>query len=126
MSQELFVPSEYAMLFFELFEGSSDAVFITRLTDAVLLDANASFLSLFALSRGLAIGRSVLELGLWVRTGDWQSYLTALRDAGKVKGYPARFRNRWGEEFTLALSSTLAQLRGEPVIMGIGTVVRPG
>ncbi len=115
MSQELFVPSEYAMLFFELFEGSSDAVFITRLTDAVLLDANASFLSLFALSRGLAIGRSVLELGLWVRTGDWQSYLTALRDAGKG-----------GEEFTLALSSTLAQLRGEPVIMGIGTVVRPG
>jgi PAS domain-containing protein len=98
-------------------------VFILRLSDGVLLDANEAFLSLCGLSRRDTVGRSTVELGLWVRPEDSSAYVAAVQQGRRVNKHPARFRSRWSEEFTLRLSSTVATLRGEEVILGVGTVV---
>lgn len=125
MAQEPYLSSDYADLFFDLFEDSSDAVFIVRAGDGVIIDANEAFLSLSGLTRHQAIGHSALELGLWVRPSDRIEYVKTLKEQRRVKGYWVRFRNPWrSDEFTLALSSTLTRLRGDDVILGIGRVVR--
>ena len=126
VAQAPFESADYVDLFFDLFETSSDAVYITRAADGVLLAANESALSLFAMDTTSAYGRSTVELGIWVRPADRVEFVTALRCTGRVRGYPVRFRNRHSEEFTLDLSATMARLRGEDVILGVGVLEHGG
>ena len=121
--QTPFVPAEYVSLFFHLFENSSDVVFLVRVRDRVLVDVNGSMLSLFGLTREEAIGRAVDSLGVMVRREELDDIV---REAttGPMERRPVRFRSRSSEEFTLELSATLTQLRGEDVILGIGTLER--
>jgi hypothetical protein len=51
MEQALFSSSDYVQLFFDLFEASSDAVYIVRMSDGVVLDANASAVSMWGRAR---------------------------------------------------------------------------
>src|SRR6476646_3348798 len=122
MEQAPYSPTDYVALFFDLFETSSDAVYITRVGDGVLLDANDSALSLFGYTRAEAIGHSTQELGLWANLNDRQAFLDAMKLEGRLRGYAVRFRTKWSEEFTLELSATPAQMRGEDVILGVGVL----
>src|SRR5512132_3144340 len=92
MEQAPFSSSEYVQLFFDLFEISSDAVYIIRLSDGVLLDANESALSMWGRARASVIGHSTLELGLWATPGEREAFIEHVRGAGRVHGYPVRFR----------------------------------
>jgi len=125
MSQPVpFQASEYLELFYEVFEVSSDAIFITRVDDGVILDANDSALSLFGYGRAEAIGHSAIELGLWVSGNDRDELIAALRDKGVVRRHPVRFRTKWSEEFSMAISAKIAQLRGDDVLLGVGVLQR--
>jgi PAS domain-containing protein len=124
MMEMPFVPAEYVSLFFNLFENSSDVVFLARVRDRVVLDANGATLSMFKLTREEAIGRSADELAVLVRPNELDDLLHEVTATGKMGRRPVRFRTRWSEEFTLELSATLAHLRGEDVILGIGTLPR--
>jgi PAS domain S-box-containing protein len=124
MEQSPFSSSEYVQLFFDLFETSSDAVYIIRASDGIVLDANESALSMWGVGRGSAIGRTTLELGLWATHRERESFIQTLRETGRVRGFPVRFRTPWSEEFTVNLSATLAHLRGEDVILGVGVLAR--
>ncbi len=74
-------------MFFELFEHSSDAVWIARLEDGVLYAANAAFRKMFGLSLPESIRRSTLELGLWVEPSDRNTLVGGLCRAGRVDRY---------------------------------------
>lgn len=113
---------DYVELFYDIFEVSSDAIFITRVDDGVILDANHSALSLFGYHRSEAIGHSTLELGLWATPGEREGVLEALQAKGLVRRYPVRFRTKWSEEFSMILSAKLAKLRGDDVVLGVGVL----
>lgn len=121
--QAPFVPAEYVSLFFHLFENSSDVVFLVRVRDRVLVDVNGSMLSMFGLTREEVIGRDVDSLGVLARREEFDDIV---REAttGPMERRPVRFRTRSSEEFTLELSATVTQLRGDDVILGIGTLER--
>jgi PAS domain S-box-containing protein len=118
-----FVAADYVELFFDLFEDSSDLVYLTRLSDGTVLDANDSALDAFGLQRGLAIGRTTTELGIWVDRHARCEYLDAVRVSGRVKGYVARMRDYDRREFTVSMSGNLVRLRGEEVVLGVGRVI---
>lgn len=122
VAQAPFESADYVDLFFDLFETSSDAVFITRADDGVVLAANETALSLFGLDTTSAYGRSTIDLGIWEQPTDRATFITALRGTGRLRGYPVRFRNRCREAFRLDLSATMAHLRGEDVILGVGAL----
>jgi PAS domain S-box-containing protein len=125
MEQALFSSAEYIELFFDVFETSSDAIYITRVDDGVILDANDTALSLFGFVRSEAMGHCKLELGLWARPADRAAFIEALRAKGRVRRYPVRLRTKSSEEFTLELSATATHLRGEEVILGVGVLPKP-
>jgi PAS domain S-box-containing protein len=118
-----FQPTDYVRLFFELFEFSSDAVWITRLEDGYVYEANGAFLSLFGLSRRRVIGRSTVDLGLWARPHDRDAIVRKLRESGRIERYHVRLRKTWSEEFTMSLSEVMVPWRGEQVILAVGTVL---
>jgi PAS domain S-box-containing protein len=124
VGQAPFSSSEYVELFFDLFEASSDAVYIIRLSDGVVLDANESALSLWGVKRGSAIGRTTQELGLWARPSDRDDFIETLRATGRVRRYPVRFQTPWSEEYTVELSATISHLRGEEVALGVAIIAR--
>jgi PAS domain S-box-containing protein len=125
MEQALFSSSDYVQLFFDLFEASSDAVYIVRMSDGVVLDANASAVSMWGRARDSVIGHSTLELGLWAIPEEREAFIGRLRGEGRVRGYPVRFRTQWSEEFTVNLWAALAHLRGEDVILGVAVIAKP-
>ena len=119
-----FDASEYVALFLDLFDASSDAVFLIGVPDGRILAVNDTALGLFGRARPDAIGSTTLDLGFWVDSRDPHNWIAEVRDKGRVKGFRARLRSRWSEEFTMMLSGTLARYRGEQVILGVGTLVR--
>jgi PAS domain S-box-containing protein len=119
-----FGPAEYVSLFFDLFQNSSDVVFLVRARDRLVIDVNDSALSMFRLTREEAIGRTVDQLGVVVRAADLDDLLREVLANRRLERGSLRFRNRWSEEFTLELSATVTQLRGDDVILGIGTLER--
>ena len=119
-----FESSDYVGLFFELFEHSSDAVWIARLEDGVLYAANAAFRKMFGLSLPESIGRSTLELGLWVEPSDRNTLVGELRRSGRVDRYVVQMRTAAGTEFPISVSVAKMRWRGEDVILGIGSRVR--
>lgn len=84
MGQPGFGSTDYFALFFELFQRSSDAVYLARLEDGVVLDVNDSFLSLHGLTREQTIGRTPGELGILVRPKDGQALENELRACGRI------------------------------------------
>ena len=125
MTEEGFLASDYVELFFDLFQHTSDAVYILRPDDSVILDVNEAFLSLFGIPRQRAVGASAVGLGLWVYPEDRALLLAQLRAHGRVIGFRTRMRNVWSEEFAVVISDILAHWRGEEVILGIARVVPP-
>ncbi len=119
-----FESSDYVGLFFELFEHSTDAVWIARLEDGVLYAANAAFRTLFGLSLSESIGRSTIDLGLWADTSDRNTLVGELRRRGRVDRYVVQMRTAASAEFPLSVSVAKMRWRGEDVILGIGSRLR--
>ena len=120
-----FTATDYVTLFFELSERSSDAVLLARASDGVILEVNEAFLSLFAFSRSQVIGRTTLDLGLWVNPKDRQPVWEQAR-ASRIDRVRFRVRNLWSEEFTFELSAVKVPWRGEEAVLGVGRPVSGG
>ena len=119
-----FNAAEYVGLFFELFQNSSDAVFLSRAADGAVLDANAAFFSLFGLDRDQVIGRTSLELGIWVSAEEREQALgVSTGSTDHVKTTIVRVRNVWSEEFKVKLSSVRLPFRGQEIVMGVAAVI---
>jgi PAS domain S-box-containing protein len=116
--------SDYVSLFFELFENSSDAIWVVRFDDGLILDVNDRFLSLFQLTREEAIGRTTVELHLWANPDEREVFVRALREdqRQRVLRYDLRVQTRWSEEFRMSVSEILVPWRGLEAILGIGKV----
>lgn len=123
MEAGAFDPADYVALFFELFQRSSDPVLLAHADDGTVIDANESFLSLFDLTRSEAVGRTTDELGLSIRLDDLVGVADLTQPLAIVEPVPVRARNRWSEEFTVALSTVRLPWRGEEVVLAVGRLV---
>jgi PAS domain S-box-containing protein len=68
-----------------VFQTSPDAVIIARLSDGVILDINRSFQDSTGFARDEAIGRTVVQLGLWENDSDKRIYFEQLSQQGTCR-----------------------------------------
>jgi PAS domain S-box-containing protein len=94
-------------------DSLTDAVGLVRLSDGVIRWVNRSFETLFGHSAAAAIGRTSLELGLWVDPAVREETLNALRSQGRVRRAGVRARRRSGDEFDCEYSAGVVELHGE-------------
>jgi diguanylate cyclase (GGDEF)-like protein/PAS domain S-box-containing protein len=95
-----------------VFETSSDAVMIARLSDGVIIDANQALIDAGRYERNEVIGRTTHELGLWVNEGDRQRLLDLILQNGSCRNLEVLFKRKDGEKCWMRLSASLIEVGG--------------
>ena len=104
---------ESSQKFKAVFDNSPITVALTTLPDGKFHEMNHAFIEMFGYSPEEAIGKTTLELGVWLHEADRNRYLQILRENGFVSNFEAQMRRKGGEEFTVYFSGTLLEIAGK-------------
>ncbi len=107
--------------FTRAFHASPLAVLITRRSDSCILEVNAMFESMSGYTSAEAIGRTPIDLGIWISPGDREQWLAELKSKGTVRDAPVQFHTKNGGTISCRISSSIINLGSEE---GIITLVR--
>jgi PAS domain S-box-containing protein len=99
------------------FKSSPDAFSLTRFRDGIFLDINESFTKQLGYRLEDAIGKSSLELNIWVNPTDREVMVQQIRDQGCVRNMEAQFRRRNGQIQTGLMSTSLIVVNGEECLL---------
>ncbi len=99
--------------FAKAFLTSPDALVISRLADGAILEANDSFVSLSGYDRDEVIGKSPIDLGLYVDPSDRRRMLAILKERNYVRDFEFMMKRKSGETRLVAFSAEPLELRGE-------------
>lgn len=105
--------------FSKAFRHSPDKIVISTLAEGRYIDVNEAFLRFTGYTRGEVIGRTSLELGIWVDPEERSVLMNALRAQGQVNNREIRFRNRDGDIRTVLWSGEVIQFRGEDCLIAM-------
>jgi len=97
-----------------LFHSSPDSIVVTTPEGGVILDVNDTLLRTTGYRRDEVIGRSTLELGLWMDLEQRTHMLEELDRTGLCTGFEAVFRAKDGRPIPALISSRLIEIRGAP------------
>ncbi len=90
---------------------------LTGLADGRVRDANDAFLSVSGYTREEILGRTPVELGLWVDPAQRDEGIRQLKAGRTVRGLECRFRVKSGEERVTVLSADVVMFDGEACIL---------
>ncbi|MBC7983075.1 MAG: PAS domain S-box protein [Candidatus Obscuribacterales bacterium] len=105
--------------FAKAFNASPLSLTLSSLQTGKLLEVNETFSQATGYSREEAIGRTTVELGLWVNTNERDAEMRAVRQAGKVRKLEYRFRAKDGREILGLLSAEKIEIGGEPYTLTV-------
>lgn len=100
-----------------VFESSVVPMIITRLRDAVYIDANAAFLRMKGITREALLGRTSLELGFWLDLRDRERLMSAVLERGRCDDIETRLRRRNGQVYRAVVSATTMEVDGEACLL---------
>ena len=90
---------------------------LTGLADGRVRDANDAFLSASGYTREEILGRTPVDLGLWVDPAQRDEGIRQLKAGRTVRGMECRFRVKSGEEIVTVLSADVVMFDGEACIL---------
>jgi PAS domain S-box-containing protein len=105
--------------FSKAFFLSPDAIAITRLVDGVYVAVNEGFKATLGYTEEEVIGKTSLELNVWVNPEDRNRVIDGLKSEGKVDNFEARFRNKTGDIRYGLISVSIIELHGVSHILNI-------
>lgn len=80
--------------FFNAFHSNLDAMSITRMSDATLIEANNAFEKLTGYTHGAWKGKSTIQLGLWTFPEQRTVFIDALKSEGSIRDFACNIRDR--------------------------------
>ncbi len=101
------------------FEGSLDAIVISRLEGGVYLDVNQGFVDITGHERDAALGRTGIELNIWADPRARGALIDQVRQLQKVHNFEAVFRRKNGEEFWGLMAVTQIEFAGIPCLLSV-------
>ncbi len=111
--------SESEERFRTAFRTSPDSININRLTDGVYVDINEGFTQEMGYTREEVIGRSSLELDIWVDPEEREQLVQGLKLYGRVDNLQTQFRRKDGSEAAGLMSARVMILENEPHILSV-------
>jgi PAS domain S-box-containing protein len=106
--------------FAKAFHASPDALSISRIADGVILEVNDSFVSLFGFDRDELIGKSTLELDIYVDAAARGHALEILEKNGRIRDFEFEMKRKSGELLLIQFSAERLDLYGERCWLAIG------
>lgn len=110
---QLVAVEESSKKFQAVFENSPISVALTTLPDGKFCEVNQAFVEMFGYSREEAIGKTTVELGVWLHESDRNRYLALLRENRFVSNFEAEMRRKGGEEISVFFSGALLEISGK-------------
>ncbi|MEQ8386911.1 MAG: PAS domain S-box protein [Coleofasciculus sp. A1-SPW-01] len=105
--------------FARAFRSSPSAMTITRLSDGCHIDVNDSFCQFTGYSAPEIIGRTALDLNLWVNQKDRNRMLKAISNKGIIRNYEFEFRTKSGDIRTALLSAEQINLDEQTCLIAV-------
>jgi PAS domain S-box-containing protein len=105
--------------FSKVFRTSPVSITITRLSDGTFVDVNDACERLTGYARADMLGKTGIQLGLWINSADRVSLMDELRKTNTVREREAKLRRRGGEIRDVLMSLDLCELGGEPCILAL-------
>lgn len=105
--------------FSQTFGFNPDAMSVTDLANERILEVNNSFLSLFGFTREEVIGKTSLELNIWVNPGDRVNAIRLLKNSRELCNFECDCRTKQGEIKTLLASCEVISLGGRDCILTV-------
>jgi diguanylate cyclase (GGDEF)-like protein/PAS domain S-box-containing protein len=103
--------------FATVFRTCPEAISISTLDDGVYLEVNEAYERIFGYARAQVIGRSALDLGVWVDALERKEMVRRLRQHGRVEDFETRIR-RGGHEVRIGcLSGEVIELDGTAYVV---------
>jgi diguanylate cyclase (GGDEF)-like protein/PAS domain S-box-containing protein len=103
--------------FATVFRTCPEAISISTLDDGVYLEVNEAYERIFGYARAQVIGRSALDLGVWVDALERTEMVRRLRQHGRVEDFEMRIR-RGGHEVRIGrLSGEVIELDGTAYVV---------
>jgi len=105
--------------FAKAFLSSPNSITITRLVDGYHIEVNEAFCQMIGYSREEVIGRSALNLGLWVNLEKRDRLFQLLTQEGTVRNYEFDFCTKSGEVRAALLSAEIINIGEETCVISV-------
>ncbi len=106
--------AESSQKFKAVFDHSPITVALTSLPDGTFSEVNQGFIDMFGYPRQEAVGKTTVELGVWLYEADRKRYLQQLQENGYVHNFETQMKRKNGREFTVLFSGVLLDISGKP------------
>jgi PAS domain S-box-containing protein len=103
--------------FTRAFRSSPYAITLTRPSDGAMLDVNDGFATITGYSYTEAVGRTTLDLRLWVNEVDRAAVVGELSRGNRVVGREYQFRTKSGELVTGLFSAGIIMMNDQSLIL---------
>lgn len=101
------------------FITSPDSININRLSDGMFISINQGFTRIMGYTEEETIGKTSLELNIWIDVADRNKLIAGLKEFGKVENLEARFKAKDGTQRNGLMSATIINLHNVPHILSI-------
>jgi PAS domain S-box-containing protein len=112
-------PREARSYFEASFHSSPALMSIASAVDGKLLEVNPAFARGAGYEREELIGRTTLELGLWLHPEQRDEFLRRIRTERVIRDMEADFRGKSGRVRSLLLNADLLMLGGQPCMLTV-------
>ncbi|MDY6781403.1 MAG: PAS domain S-box protein [Cyanobacteriota bacterium] len=107
--------------FAKAFRSSPNAITLVNLSDGKHLEVNETFCQLTGYRPEEILGRSAVELNLWIDANDRDRFFEQLQQGKAVRNYEFDFRTRAGTTRTALLSAEIIELNGQKYLLSISS-----
>jgi PAS domain S-box-containing protein len=107
-------------VFAEAFRNSPAMQTVTRASDRILIEANETFIRKLGYTREEVIGRTTLDLNLWVSPQKIQYFREQLDAQGMVRDFEVELCTKSGEILIVLLQADMVEIGGEPHVVAAG------
>jgi PAS domain S-box-containing protein len=105
--------------FRKAYETSPDSININRLSDGMYVSINDGFTRVMGFSENEVIGKTSLELNIWLNSDERELLRKELTTNGEVKNFEAEFVSKEGKVINGIMSASLIDLNGVPHILSV-------
>jgi PAS domain S-box-containing protein len=105
--------------FAKVFNASPLVITITQLADGRLIEVNESFVQMTGYTREEVLGRTPVEVGLWVEPAQRAEGLVQLQASHFMRNGEVCFRMKDGSERTCLISVELLELNGQTCVLSV-------
>ncbi len=103
--------------FSKVFRSSPNAINLTRIVDGLILEANTGFLKISGYGYAEVIGKTVMDLRLWVHDEDRIQVVNELTEKGMMRDREFQFRRKSGERLTGLFSAEIISINNEEYVL---------